>query len=153
MMDDGLEIFEEDNVSISYDQGLTGWGNWSTEKLVNIVKSVADGEGFQRGAISIIIGDDEMLKSLNNKWLKIDAPTNVLAFDLSDGRHENVEGDIYISMDRVLAQADEHGLTPETELLRLIAHGMLHLCGMDHNDDISLRKMFDRGEIYVRMVQ
>ena len=94
-----------------------------------------------------------MLAKLNDKWLKINSPTDVLAFDLRDGDNSILEGDIYISMDRVHKQAEEYGVTSETELLRLAAHGVLHLCGMDHNDDISLRRMSDRGDNYVLMVQ
>ena len=120
--------------------------------ISSVVKTVAHGEKRTRGDITVILADDELLHQLNLEWLGIDAPTDVLSFNLSDNPDDIIEGDIYISLDRVRSQAPEHNVKPEKELLTLAAHGMLHLCGMDHNDDVSLREMIDRGEKYVQMV-
>ena len=149
-MNGELESHEEDNICLFYnrDERLS----WSKERMRNIVRSIAEGENRPIKKISVIIGDDELLHLLNREWLEVDTPTDVLAFNLGDVDGEELEGDIYISLDRAMEQAGEYGVTPETELLRLAAHGMLHLCGMDHNDDVSLRDVIDRGENYVRMV-
>jgi rRNA maturation RNase YbeY len=149
-MNGKMESHIEEGISLCFnpDSRLS----WSKERLINVVKSIAVGENHPGSKISIIIGNDRLLNKLNREWLDIDAPTDVLAFNLSDANDDEVEGEIYISLDRVLEQAVEYGVSPETELLRLAAHGMLHLCGMDHDDEISRHEMVDRGENYVRMV-
>ena len=146
-----MEFHGEDGISVFYNPDDRF--SWSKERMINIVKSIAAGENHPGSKITIIIGDDTLLNKLNREWLDIDAPTDVLAFNLSDANGGEVEGEIYISLDRVLEQAVEYGVSPETELLRLAAHGMLHLCGMDHDDEISRHEMIDRGENYIRMVQ
>jgi len=145
-----MEFHGENGISVFFnpDNRLS----WSKERLINIIRSIAVGENRPGSIISIIIGDDTLLNKLNREWLDIDAPTDVLAFNLSDPNGGEVEGEIYISLDRVMQQSVECGVSPETELLRLAAHGMLHLCGMDHIDEISRQEMIDRGENYVCMV-
>lgn len=124
-----------------------------TENLiVGAVEAVLQGENREHGDLSVILADDSMLQRYNREWLGIDLPTDVLSFDLSDREDSRVEGDIYISLDRVHVQAEEAGMEPENELIRLVVHGVLHLCGMDHKDDVSLSRMIEHGEIYVRSV-
>ncbi len=122
------------------------------DRIFNVVKEIAKDEGREIKELSVILADDVMLQRYNREWLGIDIPTDVLSFDLSDREDNRVEGDIYISLDRVHVQAEEAGIEPENELIRLVVHGVLHLCGMDHKDDVSLSRMIEHGEIYVRRV-
>ncbi|NQT35075.1 rRNA maturation RNase YbeY [bacterium] len=140
------------------------------DSIFEVIKDTARGEERKIAGLSVILGDDDLLRRLNRQWLRIDEPTDVLSFDLTDelqvettANHESrvtnhksrksaIDGEIYVSLDRVRAQAVEHGDKPERELLRLVVHGMLHLCGIDHDDDVSLREMIERGENYVQKV-
>jgi len=99
--------------------------------------------------VTVILTDDLNLLELNRLYLQDDAPTDVLSFDLSDDAREGIEGDIYVSLDRAAAQAQALGYSTESEVMRLVLHGFLHLCGYDHADDQALKEMIDRGEQYL----
>ncbi len=139
-----------DGITICYN-GDAG-SEFPLEAITAVIKGIAHGEDRIRGDITVILADDELLRQLNREWLGLDTTTDVLSFDLSDDSADRAEGEIYVSLDRVHSQAKERCDRPENELLRLIAHGMLHLCGRRHGDDVSLRRMIDRGEKYVQMV-
>lgn len=101
------------------------------------------------GDLNVVLGDDDLLRKFNKEYHGIDRPTDVLAFDLSDERTDEIEGDIYISVDRARDQAKSAGITVEKEILCLVIHGFLHLCGHDHFDDVSLQNMVSCGEKHV----
>lgn len=91
--------------------------------------------------MSITFDDDARLAELNREYLGRTGPTDVIAFDLS-GKDAGLVGDVYISVDRAAAQAEEHGVPRKEELLRLEVHGILHLLGYDHERD--------EGEMWAR---
>lgn len=86
--------------------------------------------------ISITFVDDEAIRLLNRQYLRRDKPTNVLSFSLQEGECGSVNpgmlGDIVISADTALRDAQRGHFTLEEELLFLIIHGLLHLTGYDH---------------------
>ena len=92
-----------------------------------ILKSL-EAEGQEAGTINIIFCNDDYLLDLNLRFLYRDALTDVIAFDYGDDE-EGVSGDIFISIDRVRENALHLGFNPENELMRVIIHGILHLCG------------------------
>jgi len=120
--------------------------------VFDAIQSTARGEDREIGHINVVITDDAMLRELNLSFLEIDEPTDVLAFDLSDGGDAQVEGDIYISLPRAREQAADRNQALEEEVARLAVHGFLHLCGWDHDDDAELASMVGQGEIYVQSV-
>jgi probable rRNA maturation factor len=115
---------------------------------VTLLELVAAGESKPVNQLNVIISGDETLKQLNSDYGGFAEATDVLSFDLSD-ESVSIEGDIYISMDRAVAQAAPRGEHPSVEVCRLAVHGLLHLCGWDHEDDVSLASMMDRGEKYL----
>jgi probable rRNA maturation factor len=93
--------------------------------------------------VSVLVTDDAMLHQLNRDYRNVDAPTDVLSFaDDEEGdsttafvRPPDVPrylGDLAISYERVIAQADEYGHSHARELAFLTVHGVLHLLGYDH---------------------
>lgn len=76
----------------------------------------------------LFCNDDEILK-VNNEFLGHDYFTDIITFDYS--RKDKVSGDIFISLDTVRSNSEELRSGYETELMRVIAHGLLHLCGID----------------------
>ena len=114
--------------------------------IITLVESAAAAEGKTLGPVAIVITTDAALQALNAEYRDLDEPTDVLSFDLNDGAEDRIEGDLYISAERATVQAREAGLSPDEELIRLVAHGCLHLCGWTHDDDVSLRLMIERGE-------
>lgn len=112
-------------------------------------------EGMENDVeVSVTFVDDEGIRELNNKFRNMDKPTDVLSFPLLDYEGESEEpffdelchnlGDIVISLERAMAQANEFGHSFEREVAFLTAHSMLHLLGYDHElsdeDDADMRK-------------
>ena len=79
--------------------------------------------------ISLVLVDDVYLLEVNKKFLNHNYRTDVISFDLADGGA--IEGEIYISVDRARIQARRYKVSLEKEVLRLMVHGILHLCGWD----------------------
>jgi len=113
-----------------------------------------DYEGMENDAeVSVTFVDDEGIRELNKKFRNMDKPTDVLSFPLLDYEGESEEpffdelchnlGDIVISLERAMAQANEFGHSFEREVAFLTAHSMLHLLGYDHElseeDDADMR--------------
>lgn len=78
--------------------------------------------------LSYIFCSDEHLLTINKNFLKHDFYTDVITFDLSSSKNE-IEGEIYISVDRIKDNAKTEGVSFKEELHRVIFHGALHLCG------------------------
>lgn len=98
-------------------------------------------EGFEDPAeVSVTLVNDETIREMNNKFRNIDASTDVLSFPLGENGvyDENPEtgakmlGDIVISVEHALSQADLYGHGIEREVAFLTVHSMLHLLGYDH---------------------
>jgi probable rRNA maturation factor len=91
--------------------------------------------------LSILICDDSFIRGLNRQYRDKDETTDVLSFEQGDsyrdagGAERFLAGDIVISLDALARNADEFGISRDEELRRLIAHGVLHLSGMDHEDN------------------
>jgi len=87
---------------------------------------------------SVAFVSDRRMKELNSFFRGKDSTTDVLSFphepDEFDNDPSNL-GDIVISANQAARQADENGLTLENEIKQLILHGLLHLCGYDHETD------------------
>ncbi len=87
---------------------------------------------------SIAFISDDRMKQLNEMFRGNDATTDVLSFphdaDEFDPDKDNL-GDIVISVEQAQKQASENGLTLDGEIKQLILHGLLHLCGYDHEKD------------------
>lgn len=81
------------------------------------------------GNLNYLFCDDEEILRVNREFLKHDYFTDIITFDYS--RKRRVSGDIFISLDTVKSNAEELKVSFPDELLRVIAHGLLHLCGID----------------------
>ena len=98
------------------------------EKIVNAsVRNVRpDAE------VSITLTNDAEIKKINKQYRDIDKPTNVLSFELGD---DVLLGDIYISLDTVMREAESENISVENHTTHMVVHGMLHLQGYDHIRD------------------
>jgi len=101
--------------------------------------------------LSLIITDDEAIRELNRRFRGVDAPTDVLAFGAGTEEHfvsapesPPYLGDVVISYQRALAQAQELGHAIADELKLLVVHGILHLVGYDHQEEAAAQKMRER---------
>ena len=94
----------------------------------NWLKKIAKKEGFKIQDLSYIFLSDEGLHKINLEFLNHDTYTDIITFDNSE-EEEVIEGDIFISIDRVRENAVSFKTSFENELRRVLAHGVLHLCG------------------------
>jgi probable rRNA maturation factor len=88
-----------------------------------------------RGDVTILLTDDSQLHELNQQYLGVDAPTDVLSFPSGETDPDTGEaylGDVIISIPRAKAQATAAGHKLEAEVQLLVIHGVLHLLGYDH---------------------
>lgn len=95
---------------------------------------------YDNEEISILFCNDQMIKALNNQYRHIDSPTDVLSFEngetYQDEKGEWTSmGDIVISLDTVPVNAKYFETDENTEMKRLLLHGILHLNGMDHFEE------------------
>lgn len=81
------------------------------------------------GSLAYIFCDDSRILEVNREFLQHDYYTDIITFDNSRGRM--VSGDMFISLDTVRSNADGLGVPYEQELMRVIVHGVLHLCGIN----------------------
>ena len=100
--------------------------------------------------LNYIFCSDEELLTINRQFLEHDFLTDVITFPLS-GKTEPVEGEVYISIDRVKDNARDLGVTVPVELLRVIFHGALHLCGYKDKTSKQIREIRSREEYYMKL--
>ena len=97
------------------------------KKLVKWIGDVISSEGFQVGEINYIFCNDSYLNKINQEFLNHDTFTDIISFDYTLGKE--VGGDIFISTERVLENAEKFNEVFETELHRVMIHGILHFMG------------------------
>ena len=91
----------------------------------------ADGSRVSEAEVSITFVEATRMRELNRRYHAVDAPTDVLAFDLGG---DGLLGDVYVCWDVASRAAREHGVALDEELVRLAIHGTLHLLGHDHSE-------------------
>lgn len=105
-----------------------------TQAWETFAARAADAIGQSGSAATIAFVSDKTIRELNRQFRGIDKATDVLSFPAGDTDETNL-GDIAISVDTAAAQATENGLKFDEEVAQLILHGLLHLCGYDHETD------------------
>ncbi|GAB3000893.1 rRNA maturation RNase YbeY [Cyclobacterium sediminis] len=109
------------------------------------LKQIAEKKEYKIQDLNYIFCSDEYLLEINIQYLNHDTYTDIVTFDQSEYENE-IEGDIYISIDRVKENAATLKTTYHQELLRVLAHGLLHLCGLKdktEKEKIEMRKEED----------
>jgi rRNA maturation RNase YbeY len=94
------------------------------------IKLVIQKEKFSLNQVNFIFCSDEYLRAKNIEYLNHKTYTDIITFDYADTKGE-LEGDIFISIDRIRENADKFGRPFDEELHRVIIHGILHLLGYD----------------------
>jgi len=105
-------------------------------------------EDYNEGEVSIVFCDDEFLHKLNVEFLDHDTLTDVISFDYSMGKE--IHGEIFISIERVKENANEFNQSFDTELARVMAHGVLHYCGYKDKSESEAAAMRSKEEFYLQ---
>ncbi|MFD2908553.1 rRNA maturation RNase YbeY [Flavobacterium ardleyense] len=91
------------------------------------ISRIIDSEGFDEGEINYIFCDDEYLHKINVDYLDHDTLTDIISFDYTEGNL--LQGDIFVSVERVKENALDFKVPFEDEIKRVLSHGILHYCG------------------------
>ena len=120
-------------------------------KLLNNrwLKMVIESEIKKTGDISIIFCSDRYILDVNMKYLQHDYFTDIITFDYCEGNR--ISGDLFISIDSVKENADHYGVNFETELDRVMVHGVLHLLGYDDHTPEDISVMREKENYYIEM--
>lgn len=120
------------------------------------LKAVAFSEACAVGDISVVFCSDPYILDINRKYLGHDYYTDIITFDYCEGGEPGVvgagkrlNGDLFISIDTVTANAEEYGATFHEELHRVIVHGVLHLIGYDDHSEADIAMMRAKEREYL----
>ena len=94
---------------------------------VDWISRIIESEGFDEGEINYIFCDDEYLHKINVEYLDHDTLTDIISFDYTVGNL--IQGDIFVSIERVKDNANDFNVSFDEELKRVLSHGVLHYCG------------------------
>jgi len=134
-MDHPIEFFSEDvDFALNNPQQISDW-----------IATVIDQHNQELVNLTYIFCSDDYLHQINVEYLDHDTLTDIITFNNAD-EEGTVEGDIFISIDRVRDNAQELGLSFEDELHRVIIHGVLHLLGFKdktQQEEVLMRKAED----------
>ena len=118
----------------------------------DVLKSAVKKENLVNTTFNLIIVDNDYIHELNKNYRHIDRETDVITFALEDDdslimpTDERILGDIYISIDKAISQAEEYGHSLLRELSFLAVHGFYHLLGYDHMTKEDEKVMFTKQE-------
>jgi len=132
-----------------FNQNVTyRFGNRKAIKLW--LQNVIHAEQKKAGPVTIILCDDAYLLELNMKYLAHETLTDVITFDYSEGIL--ISGDVFISIDRIKENASLFSKTVNNELMRVMVHGVLHLCGYKDKTKKDSALMREKEDTYLAML-
>lgn len=114
---------------ISWQTENVGMPALDTARVARWLQKVADEHGRILDRLGYVFCDDETILRVNRQFLQHDYYTDIITFDYCRGKM--LRGDMYISLDTVATNADRVGESYDRELLRVVVHGVLHLCGIN----------------------
>ena len=133
-----IQFFFEDIDPIEIDSSTNEW----LQKL--IVE-----EGKKVGKINYIFLSDDGLLKVNRDFLQHDYYTDVITFDYVKGK--TISADIFVSLPRISENAISHSKDFKSELHRVLAHGVLHLCGYKDKTDEEITEMRNKEDFYLNI--
>lgn len=133
-----IQFFFEDVEPIEID---TRTIDWLTQLIIQ--------EGKKAGKINYIFKSDEGLLKVNQDFLKHDYYTDVITFDYVKGK--TISGDIFVSLPRISDNAKSHQKDFNSELHRVLAHGLLHLCGYKDKTSEDQTEMRNKEDFYLNL--
>ena len=120
---------------------------YDSQSVKDLCTIVLKDSSYDAISLNIIFSDDSNLNRLKLEYFNEDVLTDVLAFPIQNDT--KLEAEIYISYDRAISSSKEFNVSLNSELIRLIVHGILHLLGYRDNSDELKKVMFDKQESIV----
>ncbi|MFY8000698.1 MAG: rRNA maturation RNase YbeY [Candidatus Kapaibacteriota bacterium] len=121
-------------------------------KMRRVIENVLRGEKWRKkpiesATVNVILVDDAKIHAMNNEFLRHDYPTDIITFPLEE---DCIDGELYISLDTAAKQAEDYGVSLTNELMRLAAHGTLHLVGYDDATEAERKQMSRLEDYYIQ---
>lgn len=129
-----------------YDEDLQTFCEWVLTRAMIILRLPTEAE------VSVALVDNEAIRALNLQYRGLDNPTDVLSFSQMEGEElfspsdVLILGDIVISIEQALVQAESYGHSFKRELAFLLVHGLLHLAGYEHDEEEYTGIMHDKQQ-------
>ena len=123
----------------------------SVNGIKELTEKVWQAESKNNASLTIILVDDSYIKKLNKDFLNKNSVTDVIAFPLSNEAEDVFEGEIYISVDRVLENTSIYNVELGVELKRMAVHGVLHFLGYKDKSDTEKHEMTARENYYLSL--
>jgi probable rRNA maturation factor len=120
---------------------VEAWTTW--------IKETIEEEGYELTRIDYIFCSDEFLLEVNRTHLDHDFYTDIITFPLNTNP---IMAEIYISIDRVKENAASYSVSFRDELLRVIIHGILHLCGYEDHEEVDIAFIRKKEEYYLKKI-
>ncbi|OWK74965.1 rRNA maturation RNase YbeY [Flavobacteriaceae bacterium JJC] len=134
-----IQFFFENIEFITIGQEINTW-------LENLILA----ENKKPGDINYIFCDDDYLLKVNRDFLQHDYYTDVITFDYVKGK--TIAGDIFVSLPRISENAATLSKDFDVELYRVLAHGILHLCGYKDKTDEEITEMRRKEDFYLNIL-
>ena len=139
-------------MELDFNSNIPGYEEYEEVYLALLEKTFKHLKLKSEAILSVTFVDDKFIHEMNRDYRGVDRPTDVISFAFLDGEPDREKilkssgpvslGDIYISIDRAKAQAEEYGHPLKRELSFLFVHGLLHLLGYDHMKEEDEKVMF-----------
>jgi probable rRNA maturation factor len=130
------------SIKIFYDEMDFRLKGWSQVK--KIIEKVISEEGKNSGDLYFILTDDKTVRKINVEFLNHNYYTDVISFNNS--WDDEISGEIYMSIDTIKRNAVNYNVSLKEELVRVLIHGVLHLCGYEDKNDIEKSEMTKRED-------
>ncbi len=116
------------------------------KKILTIANFILEDYNVSSATINIVLQTNEEITKINKEFLNHNYETDVISFNIEE---EPFEGELYISLEKTIEQAKEFNQSINDELLRLVAHGLLHLMGLDDKNDEQKKKIHKLEDYYI----
>ena len=137
---------------VRYYNDSTTYRQREKRKIAAWLKCVADGEGYTLGDVPYIFCSSEVHRKMNIDFIGHDYFTDIITFDYSDRKGTRVvSGDIFIDVETVADNARIYGATAREEMLRVVVHGVLHLCGQKDKSPRAEKQMHRKEDKYLAL--
>ena len=119
-------------------------------KISNILDIIIKNENCSFSVVNIILENDEYLRNLKKDYFNQDVYTDVISFNLEDS-NTPIEGEIYISLPRIIANAKKYRNSLNNEFKRIVIHGLLHLVGYNDLTNSDKKQMTSLEDKYIKL--
>ena len=138
-------------MAVQFNSHRTRFKLTNPKKTSTWIEKVVKAEKSEIGSLSYVFCSDTYLLRINQQYLNHDTLTDIITFDYTEKRSKAIEGEIYISVERVRENAKKLKVDFDTELHRVIVHGVLHLVGYKDKSGEEKAEMRKREDKYLKL--